>query len=621
LGNNARTILTVNRLSLSTAGEFKVKVHNDAHVQEETFSLTVRSPPVVQASVLENQNAAINNLKPSIGLYKKGHEYTLKCSSKGFPLPKIEWMFKPCTSYTECDNRSQAYRHYFRTHESKRNLYWRDSVLKTIAENSGEFICQACNTVTCISESIPFFVTDVNGDGNFAVDGPKHVLEGEAMKLKCSASVYNFTADSIQWYKHTLSGERLLKSNRDNSYEINTYTTEFSFGSELLFRNISLRDKGRYICKVKSRYEINKNNRRSNNNRRSYKQVGEYGSRRNKLSKKDDLYTKQIAFDLSVTPVEPPFFVEPPLNLHGNTSLSMGNDEKIVVEKPEETLELRCRVGGKPRPQLFWKLNGFPVNASKDTNRVQIAEDGQVLRIFFVTKKDEGVYECLAKNRAGVRTARRILQLKSSAEENEIYANISMPVIIAFACAIVLVIVLIIMARLCYCRHKRFKRDATWKDPPTPPTPRLTQYERPQNCEASDDDDCRATLTSTTRDGSISPYTGNTNTYTGNGFCGEGSIVGVGSNSPTICSAMLNSPQAHPSQYLCPCHTHPVHPCQTLMPKCSICDFSVQTLPMHQMGNHNTMTLKRGAGNIYTNAPYDTLCKSQTMSPRLSAEF
>ena len=61
LGPNARTILTVNRLSLSTAGNFRVKVYNDAHKQEETFSLTVRSPPVVQASVLEHENDALDN--------------------------------------------------------------------------------------------------------------------------------------------------------------------------------------------------------------------------------------------------------------------------------------------------------------------------------------------------------------------------------------------------------------------------------------------------------------------------------------------------------------------------------------------------------------------------------
>ena len=619
LGPNARTILTVNRLSLSTAGNFKVKVYNDKHVKEEIFSLTVRSQPMVQMTVIENENSGSDQLKENVGLFKKGHEYTLKCSSKGFPLPKIEWMFKPCSSYTECDNRQQAYRHYYATHENKRAMHWKDSVLKTIAENSGEYICQACNTITCVSESIPFFVTDVNGDGNFAVDGPKQVLEGDPMKLRCSASIYNYTDDSIQWYKHTLNGERHLKSNKDNSYEINMYNTEFSFGSELLFRNISLRDKGRYICKVKSKYELNKNNRRSNKFQRSYK-YGEFQSRRNKPKKNDDIYTKQIAFDLSVLPIEPPFFVES--NLVGNNTLSKGDDGKIVVEEPDKLLELRCRVGGKPRPQLLWKLNGITVNASKDANRIQIAEDGQVLRITYVTKKDEGVYECLAKNRGGKRTARRVLQLKSTAEEGEIYANIAMPVIIAFACAIVLVIILIILARICYGRNKRLKRNTGWKDPPTPPTPRLTQYERPQNCEGSDDEDCRATLTSTTRDGSISPYMGNGNTYT-NGYCGDGSIVGVGSNSPTICSAMLNSPQAQQQQqYLCPCHMqHPIHPCQTLMPKCSICDFSVQTLPMHQMGNHTTMTLKRGQGNIYTNAPYDTLLKSQTISPRLSAEF
>ena len=131
-------------------------------------------------------------------------------------------------------------------------------------------------------------MTDVNGDGNFAVDGPKQVLEGESkVKLKCSASVYNFTEDSIQWFKHTLSGERLLKSSKGKNYEIKSYTTDFSFGSELLFQNISLRDKGRYICKVKSKYEISKNNRRTNN-RRSYKYADFVGSRRNKLIKKDD---------------------------------------------------------------------------------------------------------------------------------------------------------------------------------------------------------------------------------------------------------------------------------------------------------------------------------------------
>ena len=31
-------------------------------------------------------------------------EYTLKCSAKGFPVPEIRWMFKPCSTFEDCDN-------------------------------------------------------------------------------------------------------------------------------------------------------------------------------------------------------------------------------------------------------------------------------------------------------------------------------------------------------------------------------------------------------------------------------------------------------------------------------------------------------------------------------------
>jgi hypothetical protein len=34
-----------------------------------------------------------------------GMEYTLKCSAKGFPVPEIRWMFKPCSTFDECDNK------------------------------------------------------------------------------------------------------------------------------------------------------------------------------------------------------------------------------------------------------------------------------------------------------------------------------------------------------------------------------------------------------------------------------------------------------------------------------------------------------------------------------------
>ena len=64
-----------------------------------------------------------------------------------------------------------------------------------------------------------------------------------------------------------------------------------------------------------------------------------------------------------------------------------------------------------------------------------------------------------------------------------LYENISVPVIIAVVIAIVLVILLLILAKICYSRHHT-QRKRVWKAPPTPPTPRLTQYELPGQSEA-----------------------------------------------------------------------------------------------------------------------------------------
>ena len=61
-----------------------------------------------------------------------------------------------------------------------------------------------------------------------------------------------------------------------------------------------------------------------------------------------------------------------------------------------------------------------------------------------------------------------------------LYENISVPVIIAVVVAITLVILLLIFAKICYSRHHT-RRKRVWKAPPTPPTPRLTQYEAPNH--------------------------------------------------------------------------------------------------------------------------------------------
>ncbi len=145
-------MLRVNKLSLSKAGTYTVRVFNEANeTKTENFTLIVRSEPTVHATALSPQ-----------GLYKLGQEYTLKCSVQGFPLPEITWLFKPCTTYNDCNatdyNRIADINQ--RRHRTG-NTFSRVSVIREVARRSGQFICQSCNKINCKYDVIPFFVTDV----------------------------------------------------------------------------------------------------------------------------------------------------------------------------------------------------------------------------------------------------------------------------------------------------------------------------------------------------------------------------------------------------------------------------------------------------------------------------
>lgn len=120
----------------------------------------------------------------------------MECSAEGFPTPTIQWLFKPCTSWDDCDQHktTNVANLVERKHEL-RNIHKKVSTIREVARRSGQFVCQACNQINCVFDKIDFFVTDV--DDGFSVFGPKNVLEGQRAKLKCSASSYNFS--SIDW--------------------------------------------------------------------------------------------------------------------------------------------------------------------------------------------------------------------------------------------------------------------------------------------------------------------------------------------------------------------------------------------------------------------------------------
>jgi len=58
---------------------------------------------------------------------------------------------------------------------------------------------------------------------------------------------------------------------------------------------------------------------------------------------------------------------------------------------------------------------------------VQLLDQGQVLQINYVTQWDEGMYECIGENKAGNAKAKTMVQLQTSAQNDSLYSNISIP--------------------------------------------------------------------------------------------------------------------------------------------------------------------------------------------------
>lgn len=87
-----------------------------------------------------------------------------------------------------------------------------------------------------------------------------------------------------------------------------------------------------------------------------------------------------------------------------------------LVKPPQDTtvpagslVVFECDATGEPDPVVQWLRDGIPVLAS---NKYQFAHDGSLI-IQSVAHSDEGVYQCVASNAAGVTRAVARLQVTS----------------------------------------------------------------------------------------------------------------------------------------------------------------------------------------------------------------
>ncbi|XP_023814399.1 hemicentin-1 [Oryzias latipes] len=86
--------------------------------------------------------------------------------------------------------------------------------------------------------------------------------------------------------------------------------------------------------------------------------------------------------------------VEAPPVISGTSQL-----QELTVAQEQE-VEFQCRVSGRPAPRVEWSRDGEVLSRDGDPH-VEFLEEGQVLKVKSVRLRDQGLYQCLARNNAG----------------------------------------------------------------------------------------------------------------------------------------------------------------------------------------------------------------------------
>jgi roundabout, axon guidance receptor 2 len=82
----------------------------------------------------------------------------------------------------------------------------------------------------------------------------------------------------------------------------------------------------------------------------------------------------------------------------------ISSEPKDVTVHTGQTAEFECKVGGDPKPNIYWERDGNKM----PFGRAQIL-DNKSLRIINVIAQDEGLYVCNAENDVGSEKAKASL--------------------------------------------------------------------------------------------------------------------------------------------------------------------------------------------------------------------
>ncbi|KAM9743449.1 hemicentin-1 [Menidia menidia] len=104
--------------------------------------------------------------------------------------------------------------------------------------------------------------------------------------------------------------------------------------------------------------------------------------------------------------------------------------QEVTVVQGQE-VEFQCRVSGRPAPRVEWSRDGEVLSRDGDPH-VEFLEDGQLLKVKSVRLRDQGLYQCLARNSAGTQMRQFRLRVQAPPTIKGVNETLEVSVVLGF---------------------------------------------------------------------------------------------------------------------------------------------------------------------------------------------
>ncbi|CAG0921882.1 unnamed protein product [Notodromas monacha] len=372
--NNAETegtvLVQLVGVQLEDFGNYTLKVVTATMSRSITLRVEVTDQPKV-----ETIQFADSGMVPG-SFVMVDTKVSIECIASGYPVPEIDWIFRPCETPDECEG-SPVHVNEHRTRNKEAIEISRDeeykivSTLKLYASESGSYHCGAGFSNFYDEKKFFLRVTDIGGEDGFGVvkrvndestweplSDRFDAYEGDKIVIKCGASKFNYT-NAVAWdYRTSSKGE--FKPALPLNWNTSPASSDLSWGLRISLSKAGRAENGEYRCSATNTVKGERN---------------------------------WVAFTMNIVPMEEPAF-------DGTTNMFKASKAgKPMAIKNGDVLILNCSVSGVPTPNIEWLKDSMRFNETKDH---RIFVNGSLLTFSpAIAEKDNGRYSCRARNKAG----------------------------------------------------------------------------------------------------------------------------------------------------------------------------------------------------------------------------